>query len=680
MDPLASFERAIIVASVAAATSFSSDIRNYTFISGMGASSEFGMTVTETAVIFDSTSSWSWFAVGTYNRGSASSTASSLTNTLEGISVSGSKTWDDNNNQDGKRPESITINLLANGAKVASKVVTEADGWSWNFEDLPKYADGKEIVYTVTEDAVEGYTTVVDGFNVTNVHAPEQINVTVTKEWDDNDNQDGIRPNDVTVKLLANGKDTGLTMILSQGNNWTDSFTGLAKYENGVEIVYTVIEVEINGYTAVITGDQHTGYTITNSHTPETVGFYGKKTWDDNDNQDGFRPESITINLLANGKLVKSVVVTEEDEWTWIFMDLPKYESEGSLIYYTITENAVEDYTAVYDGYDVINIHTPEQTSLTVTKAWEDNNDQDGIRPEEVVVVLLADGVPTGETLTLRAEENWTGSFTGLDKYADGVEIQYSISEIAVEGYQTLISGDMLTGYVITNSHTPETISVSGTKTWDDADNQDGARPESITVNLMANGVVLETVTVTEAENWSYSFENLPKYENGGVEIVYAVTENAVEGYTTTYDGYNITNSYTPSEISVTVTKAWADSDNADGIRPDSVTITLYADGELTNRTLVLTAEGNWMGSFVGLPKYANGVEIVYTIGEVVVEGYNTVIRGDMVSGFVVTNSHTYIPQTGDARTPILWMVMMFSAVAVVAYVIFDSKKKAASR
>ena len=69
-------------------------------------------------------------------------------------------------------------------------------------------------------------------------------------------------------------------------------------------------------------------------------------------------------------------------------------------------------------------------------------------------------------------------------------------------------------------------------------------------------------------------------------------------------------------------------------------------------------------------------MEIVYTIGEVAVEGYNTVIRGDMTAGFVVTNSHTYIPQTGDERTPVLWMFLMLSSVAVVAYMTYDEKKK----
>ena len=597
--------------------------------------------------------------------------------TPEVVEVAGAKTWNDADNQDGFRPESITIHLLADGVVIDTITVTEAEGWAWSFENLPKYKDhGTLINYSITEEAIEDYTTTYNGYDVVNTHTPEKTSVTVTKAWSDNDDQDGIRPNDVTVILLANGVETSYTLTLNQGNNWTDSFVDLDKYENGEIIVYTVTEVEIPGYTAVITGDQTSGYTITNSHTPETVSFFGEKTWDDNDNQDGFRPESITINLLANGKVIKSVTVTEEDGWKWIFENLPKYENHGSLIYYTITENAVEGYSTIYDGYDVTNVHTPEEISLTVTKSWADNNDQDGIRPDEITVVLLADGVPTGETLVLSAEDNWTGSFIGLDKYADGVEIVYTIDEVAVEGYETVISGDMTTGYVITNSHTPETISISGTKTWEDADNQDGVRPESIVVNLMANGQIVQTATVTEAENWSYTFENLPKYENGGVEIIYAITEEAVEGYTTTYDGYDIINSYTPAEISLTVTKAWADSDNEDGLRPNKITIVLYADGEKTDITLVLTAEDNWSGSFVGLPKYANGVEIVYTIGEVAVEGYNTVIRGDMASGFVVTNSHTVIPQTGDERTPILWMFMMFASVAAAAYVCLDSKKK----
>jgi len=52
------------------------------------------------------------------------------------------------------RPASITIRLLKNGTEIASKIVTEADGWAWSFTDLPKYEAGELITYTITEDTV----------------------------------------------------------------------------------------------------------------------------------------------------------------------------------------------------------------------------------------------------------------------------------------------------------------------------------------------------------------------------------------------------------------------------------------------------------------------------------------------------------------------------------------------
>ena len=81
------------------------------------------------------------------------------------------------------------------------------------------------------------------------------------------------------------------------------------------------------------------------------------------------------------------------------------------------------------------------------------------------------------------------------------------------------MTGDAENGYTFTNSHTPETINIEGTKTWNDANDQDGKRPGNIKVNLLADGSVYATKTVTEAENWEYSFTNLPKYRDGGIQI-----------------------------------------------------------------------------------------------------------------------------------------------------------------
>ncbi|KAJ82761.1 collagen adhesin precursor [Enterococcus faecalis NY9] len=115
-----------------------------------------------------------------------------------------------------------------------------------------------------------------------------------------------------------------------------------------------------------------------------------------------------------------------------------------------------------------------------------------------------------------------------------------------------------------------ELVNLHGQKTWNDKDNQDGKRPEKINANLLANGKVVATKEVSEAEGWQYAFENLPKYENEQA-IVYIVTEDQVPEYNTEINGYDITNSYTSGKTSVSVTKAWNDNNNQDGLRPNSV-------------------------------------------------------------------------------------------------------------
>lgn len=283
-----------------------------------------------------------------------------------------------------------------------------------------------------------------------------QVNIPVEKVWNDNDDQDGLRPDTVTVKLKANGDDTGKTLTLSKDNNWQGAFSGLDQYLDGKEITYTIEEVSVTDYQSAITGSDSEGFTITNTHTPETINISGSKTWDDNKNQDGKRPASITIRLYANGTELTDKVqtVTADNDWKWSFTGLPKY-ANGTEIVYTITEDTVPGYTSVVSGYNVTNSYTPGKTSLTVTKAWNDAGNQDGIRPESITVKLLADGKDTGKVITLSKETRWMGIFAGLAEYKDGQKVVYTIEEVSVEGYDSKITGDASTGFVITNTHTP---------------------------------------------------------------------------------------------------------------------------------------------------------------------------------------------------------------------------------
>ena len=662
------------------------------------------------------------------------------------LDITGTKTWNDSNNQDGKRPKSITVNLLANGIITDTKTVTADDNWTYSFTDLPKYANGQEITYTVSELTVPGYTTTIDdNYNITNSYTPGETSASVTKIWDDADNQDGIRPESITVALLANGTPTNKTVTLTAANNWTQTITGLPEKADGEYITYTWTEVNVpEGYSLTGTSKNETVTTLTNTHTPELTSITGTKTWKDADNQDGKRPESITVNLFADGTKLKSQSVSADADgnWSYSFTDLPKY-ANGQEITYTVTEDAVDGYTTESDGYNFINTHQPETTEITGTKTWNDANNQDGKRPESITVILLANGTEkTRQAVTADEAGNWTYTFKDLPKYANGQEITYTVAEEEVTDYTTTYDGSNITnsytpgktsatvtkiwndaenqdgkrpesitvslladgketgktvtlsvennwkqtisdlpekadgkaieytwteetlpeGYeltdnskngtvtTLTNTYAPETTSITVTKTWDDADNQDGKRPESIIVNLLANGEIVarQTVKADEAGNWTYTFKDLPKYANGK-EITYTVTEEAVEGYETSVDGFNITNTYTTETTEVKGSKTWNDADNQDGKRPESITVRLLANGEeKDSQTVTADENGNWTYSFEKLPKYEAGKEIVYTVTEDAVADYTTEI-----TGYDITNS--YAPEKTSVTVTKSW-------------------------
>ena len=569
------------------------------------------------------------------------------THTPETVDISGEKTWDDANNQDGKRPTSIKVKLIKKvGDKdpevVETKEVTKGadDKWKYEFKGLPKYENGKEITYSIDEEKVEGYEKEITGYNLKNKYTPGKTSVQVTKAWEDKDNQDGKRPTSVTIKLFANGVETGDKLTLTKENGWKGSFDNLDEYKDGKKIDYSIEEEDVeNGYKGFITQTSDTEFNVINKREPEKTFVEGSKTWDDKNDQDGKRPKEIKINLLKNGTKIATKTVTKADDWKWKFEDLDKYEN-GEVINYTITEEQVEGYTTEVTGHNVKNSYTPGKTSVQVTKAWEDKNNQDGVRPASVTIRLIADGVATDKTLTLTEANNWIGSFTDLDEYKDGKKIDYTVKEETVgNGYESKVTGSAKDGFTVTNTREPEKTFVEGSKTWEDANNQDGKRPKEIKINLLKNGTVVETKTVTETEGWKWKFENLDKYENGEL-INYTITEEKVEEYTTVVKGHDVINTHAPGKTSVQVTKAWEDKNNQDGARPGIVTVRLIADGVETDKTVTLTKDNNWTGSFTDLDEYKDGKKIVYTVKEENVgNGYTSVVTKTGENNFTVTNT-----------------------------------------
>ncbi len=570
--------------------------------------------------------------------------------TPETVDVRGTKTWEDGDNQDGLRPEQITVKLLADGVETGqTTTATAANNWTYEFSNLPKNKAGKAISYSVAEEAVAGYNTTVNGYDLTNNHATDLTSVSGTKTWEDNDDQDGLRPGQVTIKLLADGVETGQTAVASAANNWTYEFSNLPKNKAGKAITYSVAEEAVAGYTASVNG-----YNIANSHTPETVSVQGTKTWQDNDNQDGVRPEQVTIKLLADGvETGQTAVANAANNWTYEFSNLPKNKA-GKAIAYSVQEEAVAEYTASYQAYNVTNSHTPGQTSHTVQKVWDDGQNQDGLRPVELKVQLYADDQKYGDEISLTAANNWTYTWSQLPEKAQGKAISYQAREVSVpEGYQADQPTTQATVTTLTNRHTPEVTSVSGTKTWKDNNNQDGVRPERIKVNLLADGVLKASKEVSAADNWAYSFDNLPKFA-AGQAVVYTITEDAVAEYSTQVEGYNLTNSHTPGQTSLTVTKQWQDQGDQDGLRPSQIQVQLYADGVASGSPVTLTAANNWVYTWSGLAEKANGKTIEYSVKEVdQPSGYTSTTSQVSPGNVLIVNQHT--PATTEVKGQKTW-------------------------
>ena len=608
-------------------------------------------------------------------------------------------------------------------------VLSSANSWQHTFTDLPvRTADGKTIIYTLVEENVPaGYTLTVrkSGTTITavNTHNPETVEAPARKVWADVYNKDGIRPSSITVRLYANGTEIN-SAVLDSSNSWKYTFTTdadgnpLYKNDKGSAITYTISEDAVAGYDTAITGNAADGYTVTNTHIPYT-SVRVTKAWEDYSNAAGTRPDAVTVRLYADGTEVNAAQVTAAQNWTCTFTTnsagnrLEKFHSDGTPVSYTISEDAVAGYNApaitgsAAAGYTITNTYE-EYIGIPVSKAWDDCSDGAGLRPEEIAVRLDADG--TGIVAArLNESNNWQHTFTVdvngkyLPKYhADGTPVVYTIEEVELndgdlDAYTISYAGSAETGFTITNTHRGY-VQVPVEKVWDDKNNGANLRPDSITVRLYADGTEINAVQVTEdsSGSWAYTFttdkdgNRLNKYAANGAAIRYTVNEDQIEGYSAdiaeknftqaadttdtadtaaipkdgaveTATGFVITNTYR-EYTEVSVTKAWNDAGDRDGIRPDSITVYLFADGEIVNTAAVSADDaGSWNHTFTTdadgnqLDKYAaDGHLVAYTISENILEGYTAkVLETDTDNAYILVNSHA--PKTTEVKVNKTW-------------------------
>jgi len=686
---------------------------------------EYTYSVTETPV--------EGYAAPEYSDGDRALNDGTITNRLVGkTQLNGTKVWIDGKREHDNAAE-LTLTLKRVSAKegAAEETVDAVPVWMDNayaFTDLEKYdAEGYEYTYSVTETPVEGYAApeysdgdraLNDGTITNRLVGKTQLNG--TKVWIDGKREhDNAAELTLTLKRVS-AKEGAAEETVDAVPVWMDNayaFTDLEKYDaEGYEYTYSVTETPVKGYAAPEYSDGDRALdngTITNRIVGKTE-LKGAKVW-----IDGERKHDNAAELTLILKRVSAREGSEEEtvdaipSWkdnAYAYTDLDKYDAEGYEYTYSVTETPVEGYAApVYSDGDraldngtIIN-RVVGTVKLSGTKVWVDGGKKHNNADDVQLALKRVSSKAGAVEETLEGEEpTWqedTYTFADLTRYdVEGYEYTYYVTETQAEGYEAPIYSDTyyaLDGGKITNTVTGMT-EISGKKIWMDGNKpHDNAKEITLilTRKLDREGAETETLDLTPVwEGDTYTFSNLPKYDEAGYAYLYDVNEEPVAGYEKPVkNGTNFMNKIIPPTPTVTVTpqpavtpvpnefyfsfkKEWK------GTPQEDITFTLYnPNGTVRqhrfNKRQISATE--WI--------YEAWISTAadYYVIEAPMDGYTTVYRNvgehrgetsRVYNGGTIINSG--VPRTGDTRNTALWTGLTGASLLGMAAVALIARKK----
>ncbi|MBQ9036897.1 MAG: Cna B-type domain-containing protein, partial [Erysipelotrichaceae bacterium] len=459
----------------------------------------------------------------------------------------------------------------------------------------------------------------------------------------------------------------------------------------------------------------------------------GTKTWEDDDDRDGVRPEFIFVELLKNGNPIDKIKVGPDDEgnWTYKFSGLrllwtgESFEDEGI---YTVREVLQEGskYTSKVEGSEITNTHETEKVTVSVEKKWEDEDNKYNSRPESLKVELKADGKQVA-TAELNAENNWKYTFESTEeaplyKFKEhGKTVTYTVDEVEVPvGYKKSVEKVSDYSFAITNTYKPieydppvvkhvlgdvakankdETFTFKFEAVTEGAPMPEGSKDGVKTITVKAEeDYEFGTMYLTKPGEYTYKITEVNEGKKGYIytdkayELTFTVyTEDkadseqlkcrlTVDGERVDLDGqkpyvFEFVNTYREL-VDIEIEKVWADNNNAEKKRPEKIEVTLYANNEELG-TFELSEKTEWK-LVLGDLTYSDeeGREIKYTVKEnKVPEGYKATVKQDGHK-VIITNSMK-TPATGDNSNLTLWLTLLgISTVGTAGFAVVTAKKK----
>lgn len=390
----------------------------------------------------------------------------------------------------------------------------------------------------------------------------------------------------------------------------------------------------------------------------------------------------VNVNLMADGELKQTITITYDTYWKSKFLNVPKYNSLGTEINYTITYDAA-DYGVKYkyslsgNATNGFVIKIVPLRDIYVGKVWN-------VMPNIVIPGTPSPADPptmTGMIATNLDSVTPAAAPESLPKVPAAQAREATITEEVIEednpDFDALISAP---------------VEVSSVPI-----------PDAITVHLLADGVVVGTMQLTKDDDWEGRFIDYPRYdENDGHEIKYTTKEEPLAGYETSYFNGNII--LNRSLIDVSVEKKWIGNSQSkaeltlhracDYMKFDYTLnkhVKVKVDEEVA--TVELNAANNWKHTFSSLyefytPEGVDGVKYKYYVTEKSIPGYDTQITGNQDSGFVVTNKEINpktpapknppqpkTPNTGDESNIYLYIGLMLASSALIVSIKYRVKK-----
>ncbi len=348
-------------------------------------------------------------------------------------------------------------------------------------------------------------------------------------------------------------------------------------------------------------------------------------------------PESVTVYLLANSlNTGRFAVLSEENNWTYLWTDLPIYDSIGEKIVYSVYEEQAEDFftdievedeqlinawvqtDTFYDGGTFLIVNRNTGYALTVDNSgvfkWEDK--QSAESDPSAHWIVNADGMG----FHVIDESGYHIILDGTDEFIpekDGNRILYYDNFGLAARYNN-------TFYYISDDFSAKT-------------------GDHLELELYINMDIL----IHENDDGEGAVGGENPEEDTELDDEVLVTM------------YNVTNTYIEErrQTSFTVEKKW--DDGVMNHIHDSITVRLYAGGVDTGRTLTLNNSNGWKDTFLGL-LYSdeNGNRISYSVVEEETPGYHpeystiTEVPGGPITVWDSSNSltagNTYMFTSGN--------------------------------